>query len=77
MQKMLVDKINLHFLRDSQFSNINNLFSTRYVKNVESASSSTPFLIVSDEKGMIKFSKPVSKIEKILNQIKSLFIEGN
>ena len=34
MQRMLVDKINVTFLRDSQFSNINNIFATRFLRNV-------------------------------------------
>lgn len=34
MQKILVDKINVQFLRDSSFSNVENLFSTRYVRNI-------------------------------------------
>lgn len=34
MQKILVDKINIQFLRDSSFSNVENLFSTRYVRNI-------------------------------------------
>jgi hypothetical protein len=33
IQKLLIDKVNTTFLRDTQFSNMNNLFSTRFVSN--------------------------------------------
>eukprot|EP00347_Sterkiella_histriomuscorum_P009151 403342324 len=77
IKQILIDKINLNFLRDTDFSQINNLFSTRYVKNVESANSYTPFLIVTDNSGKIVFSKPAKKIEKFESKLKDLYINGN
>ncbi len=77
MQKMLVDKINIQFLRDSSFSDVENLFSTRYVRNVQSASSTTPFIVVTDGKGEIKHSGAVKKAEKFTNKLKSLFLDNN
>lgn len=65
MKKILIDKINITFLRNSDFSNVNNLFSTRYVRNVENINSTTPFIIITDKDGLIKYSGPVKKIEKI------------
>jgi len=56
MKKILIDKVNLTFLRDSEFSQVNNLFATRYLRNVNSASSTTPFAIVTSESGVIIYS---------------------
>jgi hypothetical protein len=67
VQKVLIDKVNTTFLRDTSFSNLNNLFSTRYVKNMRSAESSKPFVIITDSEGRIGFSEPVGvdKVGKI------------
>ena len=37
MQKILVDKVNLIFLRDSEFANLNNLFGCKFIRNEWSA----------------------------------------
>ena len=54
-------------MRDSQFANMNNLFSTRFVRNLHSAESTAPFLILTDSEGKIALSEPVDtkKLDKI------------
>ena len=65
IQKVLIDKVKTTFLRDTQFSNMNNLFSTRYLRNTCSAESTAPFIILTDSTGKVAFSQPVSRMEKI------------
>lgn len=74
VQKILIDKLNITFLRDSSFSNMNNLFSTRFVKNIHKAQSSSPFLIATDSKGKIALCEPTNgqklhKIPKFIDNI--------
>jgi hypothetical protein len=52
----LIDKLKTQFLRDTQFSNLNNLFSTRFVRNFHNAESTSPFLILTDADGKIVMS---------------------
>ncbi len=59
MQKILIDKIDTVFLRDTGFSNVNNLFATRYLRNIHSSESTAPFLILTDKDGKIALSAPV------------------
>jgi hypothetical protein len=61
MQKVLIDKVNTKFLRSTQFSDVNNLFSTRYVKNQNNADNSTPFVIITDTNGKIAFAEPIKE----------------
>jgi len=67
IQKILIDKLKTVFLRDSQFANMNNLFSTRFVRNFHNAESTAPFIILTDENGKIAMSEPVDT--KKLSQI--------
>lgn len=56
IQKVLIDKVNTTFLRDTEFSNLNNLFSTRYVRNLFNVDGSAPFVIITDSFGKIAFA---------------------
>lgn len=60
IQKVMIDKLNTTFLRDSEFANLNNLFSTRYVRNSFNAESTSPFLILTDSNGKIAFAEPIN-----------------
>ena len=79
----MIDKLKTTFLRDSQFANMNNLFSTRFVRNFHNAESTSPFLILTDSQGKIALSEPVDtkKLQKIgeyvekVNQGASLILE--
>lgn len=75
IQKILIDKLKIQFLRDTTFSNLNNLFSTRFVRNRHNMDSNTPFVIATDANGKIVFSQPVDtkkldKLTKVFNNIK-------
>jgi len=59
VQKLLIDKVNTNFLRDTQFSNMNNLFSTRFVRNYHQVEETAPFLVLTDNKGHIAFAEPL------------------
>jgi hypothetical protein len=67
VQKILIDKLETTFLRDSQFSNLNNLFSTRFVRNSHNAESTAPFVVITDAQGKIAFCQPINmkKIHKL------------
>lgn len=61
-------------MRDTSFSNMNNLFSTRFVRNTHNMDSNTPFVIATDANGLIAFCQPVDtkkleKLGKVLNNI--------
>ena len=56
IQKILIDKLNITFLRDTSFSNMNNLFSTRFARNRHNMDSIAPFVIGTDANGLIAFS---------------------
>ncbi len=59
MQKMLADKVNLIFLRDSEFANLNNLFGCKFIRNEWSVGPQISFVIATDGEGIIRFSQPV------------------
>jgi hypothetical protein len=59
IQKILIDKLKTTFLRDTSFSNMNNLFSTRFVRNYHNMDSLSPFVIATDSNGKIVFAQPV------------------
>ena len=73
---MLVDKINVTFLRDSQFSNINNIFATKFLRNVSGIGSRYSFLVITDNDGFIKCSNLVKNLEKINADIKDLILKN-
>ena len=62
------------FLRDTEFSNVNNLFSTRYVRNTCNAGSTTPFIVLTDSNGTIAYSSAVAidKMKRIDKAIKAV-----
>lgn len=50
---------------------MNNLFSTRFVRNFRSAESTAPFLILTDSEGKISFSEPIDtqKLQKLTEYV--------
>ncbi|CDW86104.1 UNKNOWN [Stylonychia lemnae] len=76
IQKILIDKVNVTFLRDSNFSQVNNLFATRFVRNVRSAASTTPFIIVADSQGVIQYAQPKKSVDKLGLKLKALILDN-
>lgn len=72
MQTLLVDKVNLVILRDTQFSNINTMLGTRFIKNEMAAGSSVPFIVATDGEGVIRFSQPTEKVDKLEEVFRSI-----